>query len=291
MGFNKKYEIVVSEAKSVDWDEYVSNIQKEYKRIISENKDEEKVFQKFFEENPCMLPGAYGFFGESGHTPYLNVLITQPILTGLTTRIPDFLWIANDSCNVYPVFIEIEKPAKKWFRGDGNPSADFTHAQNQLTDWKVWFGNPTHQKLFFEYYDVDSEFLKGKTIKPYYVLIYGSRDEFKKRHDLNLKRGNMQRENEVYMTFDRLSPNIKGRNLITCYVKDQIYYSKYVQPVFRLGPAFADDFAKIHNIEDTIEINSRISDDRKQFLISRVPYWQEFGRLDSRGIIYTGDWE
>ena len=74
-------------------------------------------------------------------------------------------------------------------------------------------------------------------------------------------------------------------------MKDQIYYSKYVQPVFRLGPAFADDFAKIHNIEDAIEINSRISDDRKQFLISRLPYWQEFGRLDSRGIIYTGDWE
>lgn len=55
----------------------------------------------------------------------------------MTTRIPDFLWIATDSCNIYPIFVEIERPSKNWFTVSGQPTADFTQAQTQLAEWKV----------------------------------------------------------------------------------------------------------------------------------------------------------
>lgn len=111
--FNKSYRIIKNCPKALEWDEYESIIIKEYRELLKTNIDDESAFQSFFEKNPCMLPSAFGFFGESGHVPFNNALITQPILTGLTTKIPDFLWIASDSCTIYPVFIEIEKPSKK----------------------------------------------------------------------------------------------------------------------------------------------------------------------------------
>lgn len=287
----KKYEIITDCPKPMEWDEYENKIVKEYDILVKTHKDDERSFQDFFERHPCMLPGAFGFFGESGHTPFNNVLITQPKLTGLTTKIPDFLWIANDSCTIYPIFIEIEKPSKKWFVFEGKPSSEFTHAQNQLTDWKVWFSDPTHQNLFFQYYNVDSEFMRGKSIEPYYVLIYGCRDEFIDKPELNIKRSQLQREKEIYMTFNRVMPNIKGRNIITCTVKEQKYYAKYLQQVFRLGPVFSEEMSKIYGKAEAISNNNLISDDRKKFLLSRLSYWDEFGRMNRQGIICTSDWE
>lgn len=287
----KHYQIISDCPKAIEWDEYEKIIIKEYEELMKTKMNDESAFQDFFERNPCMLPGAFGFFGESGHTPFNNVLITQPKLTGLTTKIPDFLWIASDSCTIYPVFIEIEKPSKRWFTSSGNPSAEFTHAQTQLTDWKVWFSNPTHQELFFKYYNVDSDFLKGKSVNAYYVLIYGSRDEFLDKPELNIKRNILQRSDEVYMTFNRVSPNIKARNIITCTVKEQKYYAKYIQPVFRLGPVFAEEISVIYDKADAISKNDLISYERKEFLLSRLLYWDEYGRSQRCEAIYTGDWE
>lgn len=287
----KQYQIITYCPKAIEWDDYENMIIKEYEELMKNKANDESAFQNFFEKNPCMLPGAFGFFGESGHTPFNNVLITQPKLTGLTTKIPDFLWIANDSCTIYPIFIEIEKPSKKWFVSDGKPSSEFTHAQNQLTDWKVWFSNSTHQNLFFQYYNVDTEFMRGKSIEPYYVLIYGCRDEFIDKPELNIKRSQLQRKNEIYMTFNRVMPNIKGRNIITCTVKEQKYYAKYVQPVFRVGPVFAEEISMIHDKVDAISNNTLISDERKEFLLSRLPYWDEYGHSKRCGLVYTGDWE
>ena len=174
----KQYEILTDISKAMEWDQYTTIINEEYEELLKNKSNDETVFQEFFEKNPCMLPGAFGFFGESGHAPINNALITQPKLIGANTKIPDFLWIASDSCTVYPIFIEIEKPSKKWFTKKGQPSADFTQAQNQLTDWKVWFSNTTNRNLFFDFYNVDTNYLKDKSIEEYYVLIYGSRDEF-----------------------------------------------------------------------------------------------------------------
>jgi len=41
------------------------------------------------------------------------------------------------------------------------------------------------------------------------------------------------------MTFDRLNPNQKSSNVITCTVRNGNYNAKYVSPKFKLGPAFA----------------------------------------------------
>lgn len=287
---SKKYEIIADCPKATDWEVYEYETVETYRQLLITHKNDESAFQKFFEENPSMMPGAFGFFGESGHAPYNNILISQPQLNGVTKRIPDFLWIATDSCTIYPVFVEIESPSKHWFTSSGQPTADFTQAQTQLTEWKVWFQNPTHQHLFFEYYEIDTEFRRGKSIKPYYVLIYGSREEFNNNPKLNEKRNYLNRDNEIYMTFDRLSPNPKARNVITCKKSSEGYIALNIPPTFRLGPVFAKEMSRVNGKEDALR-NSSIPDERKAFLISRFEYWDDFGRRDPRGIRSTSDWE
>ncbi|MGE8001190.1 Shedu immune nuclease family protein [Lysinibacillus sp. NPDC093190] len=287
----KAYELVYDAPKAIEWEVYEKKVMNEYKILIEENADDEKKFQEFFERNPSLLPGAFGIYGESGHAPYNNALITQPLLQGLTTKIPDFLWLSTDSLNISPIFIEIEKPNKKWFRKNGQPTAEFTQAQNQLSEWKQWYENPTHQSLFYQYYDIDREILNGKVVKPQFVLIYGSSiNEFEGKPDLNQKRAHLHRENEVYMTFDRLTPMYKARNTITCQVKDRKYIAKYVSPTFKLGPVFAEELNEITNKVEAIN-NSQIDVERKNFLVSRIGYWEKFGEEKPFGLRNSGDWE
>ncbi len=92
------------------------------------------------------------------------------------------------------------------------------------------------------------------------------------------------------MTFDRLSPNPKARNVITCKKSPEGYIAKNIPPTFRLGPVFAKEMSKIRGKEEAIR-NSPIPDERKAFLISRLEYWDDFGRRDPRGIRSTSDWE
>lgn len=287
--FEKKYEIVKGGPEAVDWDVYESETLKAYRELLTRQTDDEAIFQEFFEKNPSMMPGAFGFFGE-GFTPCYNILISKPRLSGLKTRIPDFMWIARDSCTIYPIFVEIEIPSKRWFTIKGQPTAEFTQAQTQLTEWKAWFHNSIHQQLFFEFYEVDSEFRKGKTINPHYVLIYGSRYEFRDRPDLSEKRNHLKRDSEIYMTFDRLTPNPRARNVITCKKTDKGYIGKYVSPTFQLGPLFAKENSKVKEKEKAIR-NSAITKERKEFLISRLGYWDDFGRKDHVGICSSTDWE
>ncbi|MFJ7649158.1 Shedu immune nuclease family protein [Lysinibacillus sp. NPDC097279] len=287
----KAYELVYDAPKAIEWDAYEKKVMDEYKILLKENADDERKFQEFFERNPSLLPGAFGIFGNSGHAPYNNALITQPLLQGLTTKIPDFLWLATDSLNIYPIFIEIEKPNKKWFRKNGQPTAEFTQAQSQLSEWKQWYDNPIHQSLFFQYYDIDREINNGRVVKPQYVLIYGSSiNEFEGKPELNRKRAHLPRENEVYMTFDRLTPEFKARNTITCQVKDRNYLAKYVAPTFELGPLYAKQLNRISKKVEAIN-NSLIDEERKGFLVSRIGYWEKLGSEQPSGSMNTGDWE
>lgn len=289
--FKKPYEFVDNGSKALDWDVYERIVIEEYEELLKQKGNEEGVFQNFFERNPAFLPGAFGIYGESGHPPYNYALVTQPLLNGLASKIPDFLWIASDSLAIYPIFIEIETPNKRWFRNDGIPAAEFTQAQNQLSDWKIWLSNPTHQNLFYQYYDIDREIASGKTVRPQFVLIFGSRSEFEGNPELNQKRAQLVRGNdETYMTFDRLSPNIKARDSITCKVRNRKYTAKFVSPTFRLGVVNAEELSKIANKEEAIN-NSKIDDVRKGFILSRLTYWEEFGQKQPRGLRNSEDWE
>jgi hypothetical protein len=50
-----------------------------------------------------------------------------------------------------------------------------------------------------------------------------------------------------------------------------------------IGPSVADDFALIEAIPEAIHKNDWMSEDRRRFLVERLPYWNEWAEIPNRG--------
>jgi Domain of unknown function (DUF4263) len=148
---------------------------------------QERNLQHFLEAHPCLIPGFRSFNTDSGHAPFPAAVITQPKLPELSTKQPDFCWIATDSVWLYAVLVEIETPDKRWFIRDGKRKGqlhgDLVHAKSQLDHWKAWFAQPENQTAFLKQYQVPDPLVHRDFVQQY-VLVHGSPEEFAGRRDL-----------------------------------------------------------------------------------------------------------
>lgn len=288
--FQKKYEIIKNSPEVISWDKYEREINEEFAEMLLNDGDNEQCFQTFFERNPSLVPGALGMLGESGHYPYPGALITQPQIEGMRNRIPDFLWLSTNSGTFAPIFIEIEAPNKHLFTSTGKPSAVFTEALEQLTEWKAVMNKPTNIQMFFEKYSIP-HWLRERKFKPFYVLIYGRRIEFENDKWLCNKRSELMREDEIIMSFDRISPNPKLKYMISAQISRGEYYVKNIPPTYKLGPNLADFHSIMKGFKEAVTKMEKTTDERKVFLKERFDYWQVFGQLKHQGIINSGDYE
>ncbi len=279
----------------MEWSEYEKLVLTGWRALMdSPDRSNEVAIQSFLETHPCMIPGAFSLPLQSGHYPFPGAVISQPILRGLGTKVPDFLWLASDSMTLYPVLVEIENPAKRWFTNEGYPHSDFTQAHDQLTCWKQWFEKSENRAVFMQAYQIPPD-LREKAWHPIYILVYGSRTELEGKPALNAKREHMQGKDEFLMTFNRLAPDRGAENLICVRQVESVEGVRYealtVPPTFKLGPNCSRENVLIRGIEKAIEGNPWIQLDRKNFLIRRIPYWERWTRLERQGIISSGDYE
>ncbi len=291
------YQIEANPPPPLSWDEYKSSVESNWTALInSPAARDEKNIQAFLEEHPCMIVGAFGITFSSGHFPFPHAVISQPVLKGLNTKIPDFMWLAADSGTIYPVLIEIETPTKRWFTREGHPHSDFTQAHTQLASWKTWFNSPVNQQIFLEYYQIPSDLVLSRRLHPLYVLVYGSRDEFEAAPTLNSMRASLERADETLMTFHRLAPDGKARDMMCVKLIESPAGRRYealtVPPTLTLGPLGAHYRAKVFGKEEAVSRNTLIGKERKAFLISRIPYWDDWVQGSSGYYSFnTGDRE
>jgi Domain of unknown function (DUF4263) len=195
------------------WEEYERCLWLAWRSLLGSPAGQiEANLQAFLEQHPCLLPGCRSMSGHSGHHPYPAAVIRQPRLPGLTTRRPDFCWIATDSECLYAILIEIETPGRQWFQHGkgprrGDQHGDLVHARGQLDHWKAWFAKPDNQMGFRREYRLNNWLFEERELVPQYVLVHGSRREFDDHPDLNGLRRSLQDQNTFMMTFDRLAPS------------------------------------------------------------------------------------
>jgi hypothetical protein len=93
------------------------------------------------------------------------------------------------------------------------------------------------------------------------------------------------------MTLDRLRPARECGYFLTLTKRNAGYQALAVPATFEIGPNVARSFTGIPNLTEAIQQNDWISEDRSRFLIERLPYWVDWGRLERVGFINSGDSE
>ncbi len=263
----------------IEDDQYFQKLSSDYHSLLDAEGDNEEPVQKFFEENPCLVPGARADVIDnmpSGHGPLYGALITQPKIQGLKKRIPDFLWLAYDSLVFNPIFIEIESPNKRHFNGDGSTSRDFNQARTQIEEWQAVLNQPESQLAFYRDFGIP-DFVRKKKWNPLYVLIYGRRSEFEGDDWLSQKRASLQSGNLRLMSFDRLTPTIAKRNYVCCEVSGGKFIAKTLSPTFTLGPNH-ESLLKIEGLTHAVDSMVYTSGKRKKFLKQKIPVCLEYLR-------------
>lgn len=289
--FKKKYEIIADAPATVSWDEYAKCSYNEYQELLKNNGDDESVFQHFFERNPSFMPGAFELFGTSGHYPFTQSLITQPQLNGgLFTRIPDFIWLAQDSSFFTPVLIEIEKPNKRTFTTTGCQSAEFSQALGQIAEWKSILSSPENVLQFYKCFNIP-DWIRKKTFKPQYGLIFGRRTEFESDPLLLGKRAQLVQDDVKLISFDRLYPDPNGRDLMCTTLKKGKYTVKTIPPTYQYSPATADNFSVVSGFDSAVSHMEMTTPERQEFLVNRYAYWKEYGEMDRKGVFCPADRE
>lgn len=287
--FDLTYELIENPPPAMSWDEYEQTTLREWNALISgPSATDEAAIHRFLELNPSMVPGAYSF-PLSGHGPIYSGVFSKPPLNGVGMRVPDFMWLATATDIIFPMFIEIETPAKRWFTANGQPRAEFTQARNQLVGWKQWFNRPANRLVFFETYGIQGR-VHNFEIQPQFVLVYGRRQEFDERPELRGTRAQQRGDDEYHVSFDHLVPDHNARNFLTLRKAGNDTAAIVFPPTVRLGPGIATTWLEVGNRIEAALAEERISPERRRFLADRIPYWDAWAR---RGDIayQVGHWE
>lgn len=168
-----------SRPRAMPWAEYEAWVMPLWRQLLASAPAEAAV-QKFLEQNPALVPGGAGDIGPGGHHgAHLDGVFRQPELQGLGRRqVPDFMWITPSTSMVTPICIEIERPDRLWFNQKGDPTAELTHARQQITRWRSWFSESPNQEIFRSRY-LEHQY-DNRPLHAVYLLVYGRAAEFEK---------------------------------------------------------------------------------------------------------------
>lgn len=109
-------------------------------------------------------------------------------------RIPDFIAILH---NGEHILIEIEKPTDILFKEDGDPTADFSQAEQQIQNYLTWV-------------DEDKDFLRKRGLPNISVentkglLVIGMKSKLIPEEITKLNRKNFGRNDYIIKTFDEI---------------------------------------------------------------------------------------
>ncbi len=271
----------------LSFEDYAVRLEHDYRELIAADPSESDV-QNFLEKNPSLVPGAWTPGTNSGHYPFHCALITQPVLPGLRSRRPDFMWIATHSQSWFPTLIEIESPKKRMFRKSGLLTSAFTEARNQLAQWRTWFNDPANVQQFINSYGIPDEYQRFRTMRLHMILIYGTRTEFESNPALSKHRASLlPGHDEELMSFDRLSIDQSLADAITIRAVGHGRFRVVgLPPIFSTDPILAGRLLHIHGFSDAIDASQHISKERGEFLKKRVAYWRAWA--SSAGSRSTG---
>lgn len=254
------------------WEKYEDWLTSAWRRHLEQYAHDEVRIHEFLEQHPCLLPGGEADGNSIGghHGPFPGVVISQPRLQGTFRRHPDFIWPTKMSSVFQPVLLELERPGKRWFRDDGQQTKDLTQAITQIAEWKTWLDSDGNKLVFYETYGISDAIRAYYKIEPVYRLVYGRRAQFADNARLSRQRESVRPGWLAWSTYDRLSPAASARRWITVRITPEGWRVVAVPPTFAIPKHWESDLQGVIGLDDAIERNTLISDDRRTFLLDQV---------------------
>lgn len=118
----------------------------------------------------------------------------------------------------------------------------------------------------------------------------GGEEEANRNTHLAEKRMHLQGENEFLMTFDRLRPSQNASHLISVKIDKDGYYAISIPPTIYLDPFTAKErWRLVRQKEEAAMASPYLLKERKEFLIKRFKYWDDWANNLAGGICYTSD--
>jgi hypothetical protein len=256
----------------MEWSDYEEALKRTYQNLLSSQPTESDM-QTFFERNPTLVPGA--FPDRVGHGAFPNALISQPELSGIGDRRPDFMWIARNSAMVQPVLIEIESPGKRWMAGKGKnarQSAHFTQALNQLRQWEEWLAKSANHDVLMERYGVPASWRRHRAFQPRFLLIYGRSEENPK--EIAKLRAYYSLKSLQVITYDNLRrPDHWCKDYLTVRSQgDGTYLAMHMPPTARWTASSPESWTAVTGRQQAV-LASDLPEDRKTYLIEQIRAW------------------
>jgi len=186
--------------------EQIEALKTDYLALL-DNEEKEQVYQKYLETNTRLIPREF----VQNHGISCRVVLRKLAL-GSDYK-SDFFFLSKSSTDWNAVHIEIEKPSSKYFKGSTNEfDACFSHALQQINDWKAWFlrDNGVSFKSSLSALLVPENMGKNP-IKHKYVLVYGRRSELENSDLRRSKILAQQTDDFKIMSFDSLAEGLLGK--------------------------------------------------------------------------------
>lgn len=267
--------------ESMEWTRYADAALAQWYELLSREPEESEV-QEFLELHPAMIPGGSGDIGPGGHHgSQMSAVFRRPTLKGAGRSFePDFMWVTHSSGLVTPILIEIEKPSKRWFLGNGRPTGHFRDAHDQLNDWRSWFSKDENLALFrrtFLFGDRHDD----RPLEPQFVLIYGRQSEFElggghsNPYDLRHKRDSQRAIGETFMTFDSIRPRYDHANSVTVTMTATGPRPFAFSPVYGTDANTGVDALTLGDPAEALLRSVMMSPERKSYLARRWEHWKQ----------------
>jgi len=179
----------------------VEEQEKEFRKLLEECRKEQD-YQKFLEQHTRFIPREFVQNHGIGQGLVLRKL---PFGADYKT---DFFFFSKSTIDWNAVFIEIEKPSSRYFRGSTNEfHSDFQNALQQIRNWKAWFLSDQNKGTFLSTVSaiqVPRHMASNPTTFKY-VLVLGRRSEYDGNEDRRRLVKACESENFKIISFDSLA--------------------------------------------------------------------------------------
>lgn len=183
----------------------------EIKKLLDEG-HEEQVYQAFLEKNTLFMPRE----SVQNHGIHLG-LVLRELSFGADYK-TDFFYFSKSSDDWNAVFIELEKPTSRFFKGSTNEfHGDFLRAQQQINQWKAWFLSDQNKAGFLatvSAIQVPQHMARNPTYNKY-VLVFGRRAEYEGNEDRRRVVKAAESDDFKIITFDSLVEGLGQKNELT----------------------------------------------------------------------------